>query len=175
VRDSQYHPNVPDTVRDTYRPTRTITTREGWVKLVACDEPGGPWLVRGADGDPYLWLGADGRVCDVGTRYAGRPADVLLSILLEGCAARDEYPVIRLRDNQVSARARELLGRRVARLVKAGILAAAPEPMPEAPPPSPAPDPPRAAAPRRRPVRRASVEPELTPMRQVALFGARRA
>lgn len=163
MRDTQYHRAVD--IRATARPTRTESGPAGSIRLIATDPPGGPWLVRGPAGEPCLWLGDDGRVCDVARRYDGRPADVLIAWLgdnAEGCKNR---PTILLAASQLSAYAERLFGIRSAKLITAGILA-----RPETPPDPPESRPVAGAPPRAR--RRAS--PPLTHRGQVALFGGPR-
>jgi len=189
VRDSQYPLSVAPRMDDTRRPTRTQAGATG-LRVVAADDPGGPWLVRDHAGADCAWIGADGRICDAAMRYGGRAADVLLAWLLETAA-----PGVALRDDQVSARARDLLGpRRLARLAKVGLLAptervapilpeivaattapfdaptaaAAPFDAPTAPPSAPL-EAPTAPMEARHAKRRL-----LTPMGQVSLFGGSR-
>lgn len=167
VRDTQYRRRVasPAIPPDSARPTVARSTREGWMRLDVTDDPGGPWLVRDAAAQPCLWLGADGRVCDLARRYGGPSADVVFGWLLDAAGPTADHPVMALGAAQLSERARTMLGaRKLARLAGWGVLAAAPPPESSA----------SEELPRRRSARVEVPAPVLTPKSQLTLFGGPR-
>lgn len=140
---------------DTARPV-AVVYRCGGDHLAALDDPGGPWLLRDGGLVPCLWLGSDGRVCDTRTRYGGRPSDVLAEWIVEQAGKAEGHDAIQLAPAQISERARSILGRKLARLARLGIVAA--------PAGGEADDDDAPAD---------VAEPALTPARQVSLFGAK--